>query len=96
MSKDNKMDPFPYDLHKNLPVLRQTEQALISRVQVIMKCYRLKDGGFGYQGHVMNFEQDPGHIFNSLPMDFRDLTIYGIWVTLVTQPLVLYCTRKLT
>ena len=75
MSRDNKMDPFPYEHHKHLPVLRQVEQALISRVQVVMKCYRLKDGGYGYKGHVMNFEQDPGHIFKVLPLDFKDVPI---------------------
>ena len=75
MSQVNKMDPYPYEFHKNLPVLRQTEQALISRVQVIMKCYRWKDGGFRYQGHVMNFKQDPRRIFSTLPFDFKDLPI---------------------
>ena len=40
-----------------------------------MKCYRLKDGGYGYKGHVMNFEQDPGHIFKVLPLHFDELPI---------------------
>ena len=75
MSDKNNIDPFPYQHHMALPVLRQTEQTLISKVQVIMKCYRLKDGGYGYQGHVMNFEQDPGHIFRRLPVPFKNLPI---------------------
>jgi hypothetical protein len=75
MSKDNNMDPFPNGYRSNLPELNQIEQAMISRVQVIMKCYRLKDGGFGYRGHVMNFEQDLNKIFQVLPVDFKDLPI---------------------
>ena len=37
------MLPFPYQHHMVLPVLRQTEQTLISKVQFIMKCYRLEE-----------------------------------------------------
>ena len=78
LSKENKMDPFPNGYPTHLPELNSIEQAMISRVQVIMKCYRLKDGGFGgfgYRGHVMNFEHDPSKIFDQLPVAFKDLPI---------------------
>ena len=75
MSKDNNMDPFPAGYPSHLPKLNSIEEAMISRVQVIMKCYRLKDGTVGYKGHVMNFENDTSKIFNQLPLAFKDLPI---------------------
>ena len=38
LSGDNNMDPVPNGYRSNLPELNQIEQAMISRVEVIMKC----------------------------------------------------------
>ena len=41
-----------------LPKLSQIEQMLIALVHVIQKVYRLSNGQLGYQGQVLNVEQD--------------------------------------
>jgi hypothetical protein len=70
-SADNDMDPFskpsnapfpnnkyPCDDHGPLPELTPTEEMMVAQVHPIMKCYRLSTGANGFQGNILNIEQD--------------------------------------
>ena len=48
---------------------------LISRVHVVMKCYRLESGSIGCKGNVLNLEQNIQKTFNSLPLSASELPI---------------------
>ena len=57
MSAINDMDPFPNGYPTDLPELTEIEEMLIARVHVVMKSYRLENGGQGFKGNVLNMEQ---------------------------------------
>ena len=58
-SSENNMDQKLYLLHAhNLPELSEIEEMLISRVHVVIKCYRLESGSIGCKGNVLNLEQN--------------------------------------
>ena len=59
LSGENDMDPCPRDYPFYLPDLTTIEELLISRVFVVMNCYRLNSyGDFGYKGHCLNIQMD--------------------------------------
>ena len=82
---DNNLDPYcgnGYPFH--LPALSTVEELLISKVFVVMTCYRLSHTGeYGYKGHCLNLQTDLGRrleIFSVLPHLPEKLPIYVIRV----------------
>ena len=82
---DNDLDPYcgnGYPFH--LPALSTVEELMISKVFVVMTCYRLSHTGeYGYKGHCLNLQTDLGRrleIFNVLPHLPEELPIYVIKV----------------
>ena len=59
LSGDNDMNPFIHGYPFHLPTLSIIEELLISRVFVVMNCYRLNSNGdYGYRGHCLNIQMD--------------------------------------
>ena len=51
-----------------LPELNNIEEILITRVQPVMKVFKLEKGRIGYNGNVLNIEQDLQPILDKLPL----------------------------
>ena len=69
---DNDLDPYCGNVYPfHLPALSTVENLLISKVFVVMTCYRLSNTGeYGYKSHCLNLQTDPGRrleIFSVLP-----------------------------
>ncbi|MFM8622001.1 MAG: DUF6570 domain-containing protein, partial [Holophagaceae bacterium] len=71
-STANNGNPMP--VPHNLPELTHTEEILIARNHVAMKCYRLPGGSMAFKGSVVNLEKR--HLdatLNSLPVPVNQL-----------------------
>lgn len=68
----NNMDPGI--VPDELLGLTFIEQILISRVKVCMTVFRLQGGQYGYNGRVINFNQDVCEMANSLPHSLDSLS----------------------
>ena len=76
----NDMDPWFRIDHLKLPrKLNDIEQMLIAKVQPYMRIVRLQGGGVGYQGSILNVEQDISEICNMLPNLPQDIPVFFVW-----------------
>ena len=77
-SETNDMDPWSSIEHLKLPKLNDIEQMLIARVQPYMRIVRLQGGGVGYQGSILNVEQDISEVCNVLPHLPQDIPVFFV------------------
>lgn len=59
----------------SLPELTSVEEMLIARVHVFIEVRQVRGQQFKYKGHVVNFLQNTGHIYDTLPLLPKDLDI---------------------
>jgi hypothetical protein len=72
-STENHSDPG--ELPHHLPELTSVEEMLIAQVHCFMEVRQHRGVQFKYKGHVVNFLQDVGKIYNKLPLLPKDLDI---------------------
>ena len=61
-----------------LPKLNDVEQMLIAKVQPYMRIVHLQGGGIGYQGSILNVEQDISGICNVLPNLPQEIPLFFV------------------
>jgi hypothetical protein len=59
----------------SLPQLTSVEEMLIARVHVFIDIRQVRGQQFKYKGHVVNFLQNTGRIYNTLPLLPRVLDV---------------------
>jgi hypothetical protein len=72
-SAENYMNPG--HLLTSLPQLTSVEEMLIARVHVFIDIRQVRGQQFKYKGHVVNFLQNTGRIYNTLPLLPRVLDV---------------------
>ncbi|KAH0286331.1 hypothetical protein M436DRAFT_86333 [Aureobasidium namibiae CBS 147.97] len=68
----NNMDTGPV---ANLPRLTQVEEMLIARVHVSIEVRNVRGSQYEYTGHVCNFLQSVGKVYDELPLSPKDLDV---------------------
>jgi hypothetical protein len=75
-SADNEMDPGPVPTQLTGEyALTQVEQMLIARVHCFVEVRQVRGSQFRYRGHVVNFLNNTGKVYNRLPLLPSDLDI---------------------
>ncbi|KAH7082828.1 hypothetical protein BKA63DRAFT_486263 [Paraphoma chrysanthemicola] len=72
---DNLMDPGPMPGTLMLPMLSQVEELLIARVHCFVEVRQIRGQQYKYRGYIVNFLNNTGKVYNTLPLLPQDLDI---------------------